>query len=186
MARLFIAVWPPEEVVAELMTLRRKDQRGVRFLPPENWHITLRFLGEARPDEVSEALDRVRLEPCAARLGPAIDVLSERSLVLPVTGVDELANAVADATAALGEPPRKRFIGHLTLAKVRPRSPMPSLLGALAQTEFDVEEVALVASTLRPDGARYDTIDTWPVTAVAAPAANCESDAGQASSDVIR
>ena len=180
MARLFIAVWPPEDVVADLMALRRKDQRGVRFLPPENWHVTLRFLGEASIDDVADALDRTRLDACTARLGPGVDVLAERSLVLPVAGVDALAAAVADTTAAIGEPPRKRFVGHLTLAKVRPRSPMPDLLGALVQASFDVDEVALVASTLRPEGARYDTVGSWPVTAVPA------REGDQSSSDVMR
>ena len=47
--RLFVAVWPPEEVVAELTALPRKDGRGVRFVAPENWHVTLRFLGQAIP-----------------------------------------------------------------------------------------------------------------------------------------
>jgi RNA 2',3'-cyclic 3'-phosphodiesterase len=180
MARLFIAVWPPEDVVADLMALRRKDQRGVRFLPPENWHVTLRFLGEAHADDVAEALDRTRLEACTAALGPGVDVLAERSLVLPVAGVDALAAAVAETTAAIGEPPRKRFVGHLTLAKIRPRSPMPDLLGALVQASFEVDEIALVASTLRPEGARYETIGTWPATA------GTERDGGQSSSDVMR
>jgi 2'-5' RNA ligase len=45
MARLFIAVWPPDDVAAELSSIHRKDQRGVRFVEPETWHITLRFLG---------------------------------------------------------------------------------------------------------------------------------------------
>ena len=49
MARLFVAVWPPDEVVAELMALGRKDRRGVRFVHPERWHVTLRFLGECDP-----------------------------------------------------------------------------------------------------------------------------------------
>ena len=38
MARLFFAVWPPDDVVEGLTALRRKDQRGVRFVRPENWH----------------------------------------------------------------------------------------------------------------------------------------------------
>ena len=61
MARLFVAVWPPEAVAAELTALHRKDQRGVRFVRPENWHITLRFLGDADPDEVIDALDGTTL-----------------------------------------------------------------------------------------------------------------------------
>ena len=59
MTRLFVALWPPDEVREELRQLHRKDQRGVRFVPEDNWHVTLRFLGEADVDEcLIEAGDR--------------------------------------------------------------------------------------------------------------------------------
>ena len=54
MARLFVAVWPSADVIEALCALRRKDERGVRFVRPENWHITLRFLGETHPADVIE------------------------------------------------------------------------------------------------------------------------------------
>jgi 2'-5' RNA ligase len=161
MARLFIAVWPPEDVAAELSSLHRKDQRGVRFVDPDNWHITLRFFGEADPDEVIDALDGVALAPARARLGPAVDVIAERALVVPVDGLDELAEIVNERSSHIGEPPRKRFVGHLTLARVKARAPMPRTLGALVSAEFDVDEIALVQSRLDPAGARYHTIETW-------------------------
>jgi 2'-5' RNA ligase len=163
MARLFIAVWPPEEVVADLTALHRKDQRGVRFVPPESWHITLRFLGEARPDDVRAALEGWSMPAATVRLGPAVDVLAERALVLPATGLDDIATEVAERTAHLGEPPRKRFIGHLTLARVKPYAQMPRVLGSMLDTEFLADEVALVQSRLDPAGAHYETIDTWPL-----------------------
>jgi 2'-5' RNA ligase len=163
MPRLFVAVWPPDEVAAELAALHRKDQRGVRFVRPENWHITLRFLGEARVDEVVAALDGVELAPARARLGPAVDVLEERALVVPVAGVDAIARTVIDATRDIGARPPKRFVGHLTVARVKARAPMPRALGSLITAEFDIEEVALVQSRLHPDGARYETVHTWPV-----------------------
>jgi 2'-5' RNA ligase len=40
---------------------------------------------------------------------------------------------------------------------------MPRALGVLISAEFDVEEIALVQSRLDPQGARYETIETWPV-----------------------
>jgi 2'-5' RNA ligase len=160
--RLFIAVWPTEEVVEELAALPRKDQRGVRFVPPENWHITLRFLGEANPNEVIDALDEVEFPTSFARLGPGVDVLSDRSLVVPVTGLDELAEVVRHHTAHIGQAARRRFVGHLTLARLKPDADMPRALGAFVQAEFEVGEVALVQSRLDPDGARYSTIHTWP------------------------
>lgn len=163
MARLFVAVWPTDEVVETLTALHRKDQRGVRFVPPENWHVTLRFLGEADPDVAAAALDGAPFEPCVARLGPAVDVLAERALVVPVAGVDDLAAVATARTKHLGEPPRKRFVGHLTIARVKPRFPMPRCLGDLVSAEFPVDAVALVQSRLHPDGARYETVHTVPV-----------------------
>jgi 2'-5' RNA ligase len=164
MARLFVAVWPPEDVVEELMRLRRKDQRGVRFVRPESWHVTLRYLGDAPLGRVIDALDATRLVPARAVLGPAVDVLAERALIVPVAGLEAVAEAVVRHTRHLGEPPpRRRFYGHLTLARVKPRVPMPSTLGALVGASFDVEEIALVRSRLDPQGARYETLQTWPL-----------------------
>ncbi|MEN9505361.1 MAG: hypothetical protein RI958_1287 [Actinomycetota bacterium] len=161
--RLFVAVWPPDDVVEQLTLLHRKDQRGVRFVRPENWHITLRFLGETDPGSVTRALDRLPLGAATARLGPGVDVLAERALVVPVEGLDVLADAVAAATRDLGQPPRRRFVGHLTVARVKPYAAMPRALGSLVDAEFDVDEIALVQSRLDPDGARYETLQTWPV-----------------------
>ncbi len=164
MARLFIAVWPPEDVVAELMALHRKDQRGVRFVSPDNWHITLRFLGEADPQRVIDAIDGASLLRAFARLGPAVDVLAERALVIPATGLDDLAASVTELTAHIGKPTRKRFFGHLTLARVKPHAAMPHTLGTYVTAEFEVDEIALVQSRLDPAGARYETLETWPLT----------------------
>ena len=163
MARLFLAVWPPDDVVADLLALPRKDQRGVRFVHPDNWHITLRFIGDAHADDVETALAGFRPSPARVRLGPAVDVLNERALVLPVDGLDAVAADVNERTRTLGEPPRQRFVGHLTLARVKLHVAMPKALGMMAEAEFEMEEVALVQSRLDPAGARYSTIATWPV-----------------------
>jgi 2'-5' RNA ligase len=161
--RLFVAAWTPEDIAAELASLRRKDQRGVRFVAPENWHITLRFLGDADVDVVAGALEGVPLPPTRAHLGPAIDVVGGRAVVVPVRGVDALATVVSEHTAHIGDPPRKRFVGHLTLARVTPRAVMPPVLGELFAAEFDIHEIALVRSRLDPSGARYRTVRTFPV-----------------------
>jgi RNA 2',3'-cyclic 3'-phosphodiesterase len=164
MARLFVAVWPPDEVVEHIRSLRRKDQRGIRFVPPENWHMTVRFLGEAAESEVVAALDEIdrsTTPPPLARLGPGVDVLNGRAVVIPVAGLDELARSVERATKHLGEPPRKRFVGHLTLARWARGARMPEVLGAPFADEFTVSEIALVLSRLEPTGARYETVATW-------------------------
>lgn len=164
MPRLFLAVWPTDDVAAELTALPRKDQRGVRFVSPENWHITLSFLGEADPAAVVDAMDDARLPPARAVLGPAVDVLDERALVVPVAGLDDLATTVIRRIRSLGSHrPRNRFVGHLTVARVKPRVPMPVALGHSFRAEFDVDDVVLVSSRLHPDGARYEIIHSWPL-----------------------
>ena len=115
------------------------------------------------PAEVIEALDGITLPPATARLGPAVDVLAERALVVPVDGVDALAEAVRERTKRIGEPPPKRFLGHLTLARVKPRAHMPRTLGAAISTGFDVEDISLVQSRLGSQGPRYDVLMNWAV-----------------------
>lgn len=164
MARLFLAVWLPEEVADAMTALHRKDQRGVRFVSPANWHITLRFFGEAHPAEVIDALNGLHATAPHAVLGPGVDVLDQRALVMPVSGLDALAAEVSRLTRGLGsEPAKKRFFGHISVARVKPNVAMPRTLGALFADEFDVTEIALVQSRLDPNGARYETIETWPV-----------------------
>jgi len=149
--------------VVELTALHRKDQRGVRFVRPEKWHITLRFLGDVDPGSVIGALSGTSLAPARAHLGPAVDVIGERVLVVPVRGLEALAAAVTEHTHHIGEAPRKRFVGHLTIARVTSHVLMPRALGALVSAEFDVAEIALVQSRLDPQGSRYETIEAWPV-----------------------
>lgn len=162
--RLFFAIWPPEEVVSELRTLRRKNQRGVRFIDPERWHITLRFLGNTEVEPVVEAMEGVELPASTARLGPAVDVLGERVLAVPVAGVDDLAEVVTGRTRSLGEPPpRRSFRGHLTVARLHRGARLPPTVGQLVDACFEVEEISLVWSRLHPNGSRYESIATWPV-----------------------
>jgi 2'-5' RNA ligase len=165
MSRLFVCLWPPDHVREALEGLHRKDQVGAHFVPPESWHVTLRFVGADDPNDVATALDNARFAPAVVRLGPAVDIGGERTLFVPATGADELATAVVDATRDLGDQPiRPRFLGHVTIARLKKRANMPRALGELIDASWAPDEVALVESTLHPDGARYDTLATWPIS----------------------
>ena len=164
MSRLFVCLWPPDEVVSVLEELHRKDQVGARFVSPENWHVTLRFVGNADPNDVAAALDIARFDAATVKLGPAVDVGSGRVLFVPAVGADDLAHEVVRATRDVGdEPIRARFLGHVTLARLKKRANMPRALGELISGAWEPSEVALVESIRRPDGPRYDTLATWPV-----------------------
>lgn len=164
MSRLFVCLWPPEEVVVRLEELHRKDQVGARFVSPERWHVTLRFLGNADPNEVAQALDTAKFEATTVRLGPAVDIGNGRVLFVPATGAEDLAGEVTRATRRLGdEPIRSQFLGHITLARLKKRANMPRMLGELVNASWTPTNVALVESTLRPGGPKYDTLDTWGI-----------------------
>jgi 2'-5' RNA ligase len=163
MTRLFVAIWPPDDVLERLADIERPKDQGVKWVPQENLHITLRFLGDADDAEVADRLDEVLLPAATAVVGPAFDLLGERSLISPVAGIDELASVVQQAVRGLGtEPERRRFQGHITVARLGRTARPRRSAGTRFDATFEVTEVALVESTLRDTGAVYDTIATWP------------------------
>ena len=167
MARLFVAVSPPEEVLDRVAALDRPPVAGVRWTDRAQWHVTLRFLG--RVDDVDaavEALTGMRAAATVASLGPAVGRFGQRVLHVPVGGLEAVAAAVVRATAHVGEPPEERpFAGHLTLARVTGRAnvDLRALAGQPVGGSWPVEEVCLVESHLSPKGARYETLERVPL-----------------------
>jgi len=163
MARLFVAIWPPDDVLDRLADIERPKDQGVKWVPHENLHVTLRFLGDADETEAAARLDETLLPAATAVVGPAFDLLGERSLISPVAGVDDLAAVVHHALRGLGtESERKRFQGHITVARLARHARPHRSAGRLFDATFDVTEVALVASTLLDTGAVYETVASWP------------------------
>jgi 2'-5' RNA ligase len=157
-ARLFVAAWPPEHVRNALAALARPVESGVRYTTPEQWHVTLRFLGNAPVEAAVEAFGTVDAETCRAIAGPRVSRVGRDAVVVPVRGLDELAAEVCRATAGVGEPPDPRpFTGHLTVARLRTRAAC-GIAGAAFGIDWPVREVALVRSETHPDGARYTTV----------------------------
>lgn len=160
---MFIAVWPPADVIATIAALRRDDEPGLRFIPPENWHVTLRFFGDADAGEVAAAIDGAPYPAATARLGPTVGIIARSALAIPVRGLDALATEVSTRTATIGQPVRTDFRGHLTIARWRARKARPSVRGARVDAQFDVEEITLVRSHLDRDGASYERLISWKV-----------------------
>jgi RNA 2',3'-cyclic 3'-phosphodiesterase len=159
--RLFFAVWPPADVVERMRALPRAEIHGLRWIAAEQWHVTLRFLGNADATEAATRLESVALPPTTATVGPATSRLG-RSLVIRVAGVDDLARVVSGVTADIGQPLDARgFTGHLTLARLAGHVPR-GLTGQAFSAEFRVAEVTLVNSETNPQGARYTIIERWP------------------------
>ncbi|HEX2039558.1 MAG TPA: RNA 2',3'-cyclic phosphodiesterase [Acidimicrobiales bacterium] len=164
--RLFVAVWPPPDVVAALRALPRPAVPGLRWTTEDQWHVTLRFLGEADEAAARAALATVAFDarPVAV-VGPAVGRFGDGVLHVPVDGLDELAEAVVRATGAVGvPPPRRPFRGHLTLARAnRGRAPLRGLVGTPLGGRWEVGELTLVTSRLHPRGSQYAVVERLPL-----------------------
>ena len=159
MTRLFVAAWPEAATAERLRALDRPEAPGVRWVAEQNLHITLRFLGDAEPAAAIELLGAATLPSATAVLGPAVERLGDRQIVVPVAGVDQLAAVVRAATVTIGDDDRRPFRGHLTIARTR-GDETPDVLGTPITARFTIDEVALVASDLHPSGPTYTTLAT--------------------------
>jgi 2'-5' RNA ligase len=160
--RLFVAVAPPTEVLDRVASLHRPERPGVRWTRPDQWHVTLVFLGEvADPDPLAAALDAAPLAPATAVLGPAVATLGRRVLQVPVAGLDDLAAAVHRAVPP-ARPDARPFRGHLTLARAD-RARLGDLAGEPVEGRFAVEDVRIVRSHLGGGGPRYEDLHVRPL-----------------------
>ena len=179
--RLFVAVHLPDEMKEELYASFSRAVkgrvRGLRFVPPANVHITLKFLGET--DEglipsIEETLNAVAEEagPFTMNVGGAgafPDVKRPRVVWAGVReGRDELvqlAKAAETALESLGfEAERRPFRGHVTVARVKSPTAVKAVSEIVAANDgrdfgsFEVESFSLVKSELKPDGAVYSDV----------------------------
>ncbi len=187
--RLFVALDPSEPVrrrIAALAAeLRRDAGRAadeIRWVAPENVHLTLQFLGavpEERVPDVEAAVRAAAAEgrPLALQLQGAGGFPNARrprvvwaGLAGDVPALAALAAAVGRRLAPLGFPPEDRpFSPHLTLGRARDGRGAPGLAGALAhaaQAEgaaWRATELLLFESHLSPKGPRYEVIARAPL-----------------------
>ena len=176
--RLFVGIPVPasatyDEVAREVGVLAP----SARPVLAGAWHITLRFLGEVLdPEPVEDALD------AACRGRPALPCVVEGIGTFPGTGfppdkkarvvwagvrapgIDALASAVEQTTAGFGDPPEsRRFVAHVTLARLGNPADLRSLVSRHKSTLFAqglLDRVVLYRSSQGPAGPRYDVVHT--------------------------
>jgi RNA 2',3'-cyclic 3'-phosphodiesterase len=176
MARCFVAVWPPPEVISALAALPRPPIDVARWTTEAQWHVTLRFFGELASEEVGTVTAALGTlagslpDGLAALGGPGTRFLGPGLVVWPVEGLGDAAKAVGRATANFGQPvPERRFYGHMTIARARRGADLRSarhLLTPLAMS-WPVTSLSLVQSELHPDGARYTELEAFSLGPVA-------------------
>lgn len=176
--RLFVALTPPAEAVEELRSATAglaALASGLRWTRPEQWHVTLAFLGEVGDDAIEE-LTR-RLGRAAAR-HPRLSLafggsgrFGHRVLWTAVQGDRDQLRRLADSTAAAArrcglQVEHRRYRPHLTLARADPGTDLQPLVTRLAPWQglpWVATELHLVRSRLgaAPDGTAVHEPITW-------------------------
>ena len=175
--RAFWAIDLPQELKSALGSLQerlRADLPPAHWPPPENFHLTLAFLGNIPETALSQALEAGRQVAAAhhpfslhtAELGAFPDPKRARILWLGLQAEASLARLVLDLQQSMGalglNPDDKSFIPHLTLARMK--GPVPVHLDApkLSAT-VQVRELVLFQSTAGPRGSIYIPLGTSPL-----------------------
>lgn len=160
--RMYLAVRPPPEVVDIISDLPTVALRGVRYTRRDQWHITMRFLGDVERNDALGALAGLQAPTATVTLGPEVQLLGTRVVIVPADGLDQVARAVNESFAEIGEPNTREFAGHLTLARLKGqplRDPsVVSVLGAQISATFSVETVELWKSEVTQDGATHTLV----------------------------
>ena len=179
--RTFIAVLISPELKSRIGAIQQSFKAlpcDVKWVVEENFHITLRFLGnvgEGKMEAVCAAAQEAaktgpsRLEMAFSGAGAFPSV--RRPQVIWVGArkgeeeMAELARRLDDALAPLGfEREKKRFNAHLTIGRVRSPRGLESLAEAIQSAEAEdlgsemIESIAVMKSDLRPSGPEYSVV----------------------------
>jgi 2'-5' RNA ligase len=180
--RLFLAIELPDPARKHLADLCGALRRlSVSIVPPQNLHITLKFLGEVEETAVPTLCDALRTTPVAETAqvrSEVVELLPPRGPVRVVAvGLGgevgkllQLHQAVEERCDAQGFPPEsRRYLPHVTLARardplsVRARDELPELLSKhLPGPPFDVTGFTLFESRLGGGPPEYIRLARFP------------------------
>ena len=127
MPRLFTGFEIPSDI-AERLDLLRGGLAGARWIDRDNYHMTLRFIGDVdmvAAEAVAEGLSRVRREPFSLRISGvgALGTRKPHTVVATIETSASLMELQAEherIIQRIGLPPEgRKYTPHITLARVR-------------------------------------------------------------------
>jgi 2'-5' RNA ligase len=182
-SRTFIAVEIGEEILRSIndysVDLQRKNPSGFRWVKADNLHLTLKFIGDTRSDQIV-AVKQILNNLCNTREPFQLEINGTgafpswshpRTIWIGLKLSDELKSFYRNldsALAAIGIPTEgERFSPHLTLCRVTDHAApqvVQNLCKDIQETpltflySWQVERVVYLKSKLQPGGPIYSLI----------------------------
>jgi 2'-5' RNA ligase len=175
--RLFAGLDLPWETKQRLAILAG-GLPGARWVPPENYHLTLRFIGEVarhEAEDIDHALATIRARPFDLPLaGIGTFAKSGRATQLwagvePTPGLTLLQSKIETALQRAGrDPERRRFTPHITLARLDQATPIKIADYVQSHNLFRAEPIpiahfALFSSRRGKDASVYTAEVEYPL-----------------------
>jgi 2'-5' RNA ligase len=178
MPRIFTGLEVPP-FVAQALALLRGGLPGARWIDPENYHVTLRFIGDVddyTAHEVASLLGRVRRTSFQLRF----DSLSSfggrrpRAVIATLAQTQALMDLQAENERLMQrvglEPEGRKYTPHVTLARLRDASSYDvaeylSTRALVAPLPFTVSRFVLFSSRSSSGGGPYLVEAAYPLAA---------------------
>ena len=180
--RLFLGFLPAtaeRQIYGVCQRLTVTDELPLRWVPAENWHVTVAFLGEV-DERALVGLDAA-VEPVAAAFRPfpvtlsRVDwfpsILKPRLLTLQVDANDALLTLQREVAGALRREgfhtENRAYRPHLTLARLKGarRRFNPPALPPVSSIEFQAEELILFESVTGGKASVYRPLQRFELAA---------------------
>jgi len=178
MPRLFTGLEIPADV-AQALSMLRGGLPGARWIDPENYHVTLRFIGDvddAIAQEIAWLLGKVRRKDFELRLDGLQSFGGRKpraviAAVAPSQSVMELQAEHERLMRRVGlDPEARKYTPHVTLARLRDTSSFEvaeylSARGAFRSPPFSVPRFVLFSSRASVGGGPYVVEAAYPLAA---------------------
>jgi 2'-5' RNA ligase len=176
MPRLFTGIEIPSEI-GDRLSLLRGGLPGARWIDRENYHLTLRFVGDidaTLADEIASALERVRRPGFSLKLD-GVGSLGTRiphtivARIAPSTPLAELQAEHERLLQRLGLPAEgRKYTPHVTLARLRGTSARSiaeylTVRGGFLAGPFDVGRFVLFSAKNETGGGPYLVEEAYPL-----------------------
>jgi len=178
MPRLFTGLEIPSDIGQTLSSLRG-GLPGARWIDPENYHVTLRFIGDIDgiiANEIASTLFRVNRKPFEVKLQGLTSFGGRKpravvATIAPSKPLIELQAELERMMQRIGlDPEGRKFIPHVTLARLRDSSSREvadylSSRAALFSSSFRVSRFVLFSARASVGGGPYVVEADYPLAA---------------------